>query len=367
MNIEYKMIEKNEIDGRVWDNFVLNNSQCHRMQTSLWADTKALTGWVIHYLTAWENGNLVAGAQLYEHRIPLFGSVTCLPKGPLSDSFHTDLLPDLITQIKRWAKDRHKFCLLVQPADQEQFLVKQLLNEFFYKLPDENIVPPGTIVLDLKPDANTLFKNMTHSRQRNVHRAQKAGIVVKEGTTQDIDTFYSLYQNTGNYLHFDLDDKSRFENIWRILNIEGHIKMFISTFEGQPLSAMLILCFGQTATAWRFGSSRELTEKHPNDALVWHAILWAKENNFQYFDFGEIHLGAARKLCQEHTAPEEHLDLGAYSNTSEMFKLSFGGTPVLYPETYAYFTNTGMRWLYASFISKLMGLPIAQRLMAFMA
>lgn len=367
MNIEFKINTKDHFDSIIWDDFVLTNAQCHRMQTSLWADTKALTGWIPYYITAREGGNLVAGAQLYEHKIPLFGFMVCLPKGPLSDSRHLELLPDLLSRIKKWAGVSHKFCLLVQPADQSCQLEIDLLREKFSKIPDENIVPPGTIVIDLSQDTDTLFKSMTHGRRRNIHSAQKAGIEIKEGIAADLDTFYALYQNTGRYLNFELDDKTRFENIWRILSPFGHIKLFISFFDEKPLSALLLLCFGHTATAWRFGSSRELPEKHPNDVLVWHSIVWAKEHGYRYFDFGEIHLQAARNLCNTNDLENIHPHLEEYGKTSEMFKLSFGGTPVLYPETYIYFPNPILRWLYEVILSKLLALPIAQKIMKHMA
>jgi lipid II:glycine glycyltransferase (peptidoglycan interpeptide bridge formation enzyme) len=358
MRTQYTITPCNETNCAEWNNFVLNHPQCHRMKTSLWADTKQSNGWVTYILTARHNGTLVGGAQLYEHRIPVFGSLVCLPKGPLCESCHEDIMPQLLSQIKKWGHINHKFCLLVQPADQEQYLVDQLLYEKFSKLADENIVPPGTIIINLEPDEHTLFKKLSHSKQGNVRRSREAGISVKEGNSQDIETFYTLYLRTSEYLHFEPDCKTRFENIWRILYPQGHIRLFISYFEDQPVSAIILLCFGSTATCWRFGWTKEHAEKRPNEALYWHTILWAKEQGFQFFDFGEIELGAAKCLCNDHHLPEE------YKCSSVRFKLAFGGTPVLYPETYVYFPNAIVRWLYDTILCKIMNHPVAQKILA---
>jgi lipid II:glycine glycyltransferase (peptidoglycan interpeptide bridge formation enzyme) len=358
MDKELYITESADNDCSEWDHFVLNNPQGHRMQTSLWAATKSLTGWTTHYLTARQEGVLIGGAQLYERRYPLVGSLVCLPKGPLCDSSHPELLSTLVTRSRQWAQSHHKFCLLVQPPDKSPFLVEQLLTEKFFKLGDENIVPPGTITVDLQPDADTLFQNLTYAKRKNIRRSQRSGIQVKEGSTQDLDTFYTLYQNTSGYLHFDPVSKERFEGIWRILAPDGYMRLFISHFEEQPLSAMLLLCFGDTATAWRFGWSKEHADKRPNDALYWHTILWAKERGFHYYDFGEIELDAARKLCQDQCIPDE------YRDSSVGFKMSFGGKPALNPETYVYFTNAIIRWLYAVFFCKLLDWPLVQNFMS---
>ena len=361
MKTQYTFTPTNETNCAEWDDFVLNHPQCHRMQTSLWAETKQPSSWGAYYLTARENGVLVGGGLLYDHRLPMLGSFVCLPKGPLCDSCHENLMPQLLIQLKTWAHRNHKFCLLVQPADQQQYLGEQLLYEKFAKLADENIVPPGTIIINLEPDEHTLFKKLSHAKQCNVRRSREAGISVKEGGFQDIETFYALYLKTSEYLHFEPDCKTRFERIWQILNPQGHIKLFISYYQDQPVSSLIMLCFGSTATCWRFGWTKEHREKRPNEALYWHAILWAKEQGFQLFDFGEIELGAARCLCNDHKLPEN------FECSSVRYKLEFGGTPVLYPETYVYFPNAIIRWIYNVFLSRIMNLPVTQKVIAMVA
>lgn len=357
MDSQFTLIESAEIDPHQWNDFVLNHPQGHRMQTTLWADTKAHTGWNVRYLTVEQQGRLLGGAQLYERRLPLLGSLICLPKGPLSAPGQPQIADWLIKEVRQWACSSSKFCLLVQPPDQAGQLAQSLLQENFTKLAHENIVPPGTIIIDLSPEVEDLFKNLSRTKRGNLRRAQKSGIEVRKGCTEDLDIFYTLYKNTGCYLNFQPVHQEKFETIWQTLAPSGHAQLFISYFGDEPLSALLMLCFGKTATAWRFGWSGCHGEKRPNDALFWHAIQWAKEKGFSYFDFGEIELEAARCLCNGNTIPQEYL------YTSIMFKMGFGGTPVLYPETYIYFTSAGMRWLYTKFLYKMLDLAPVQKLM----
>ena len=95
MGTQYSIAPYIETDCCEWNGFVLNHPQGHRLQTSYWAQTKVFTGWNIHYLSARQDGKLVGGAQLYERRLPLIGSLVCLPKGPICSSCGADILPDL--------------------------------------------------------------------------------------------------------------------------------------------------------------------------------------------------------------------------------------------------------------------------------
>ncbi len=362
MGTQYTITPCTETDCCEWNDFVLSHPQGHRMQTSYWAQTKALAGWDIHYLTARQNGKLVGGAQLYERHLPFLGSVICLPKGPICADCGADLLPELEWKARQWAKMNHTLCLLVQPASQEQQLVQHLLAEKYAKLPDENIVPPGTVIIDLETDQGTLYKNMSKAKHKNINRAKQTGIEVKiSAEWEALETFYALYLNTSNYLEFDPAAKKRFENIWECLSPEGHILFFTSYFEDQPLSSIMAFSFGDTLICYRFGWLKEHAEKRPNDALYWEAILWAKQNGYRYFDFGEIELDAARKLNETGCLPEEYL----YS--SVFFKLGFGGKPVLYPETYVYFINPILQWVFKGYIEKLFDFPPVKKTLSAIA
>ena len=362
METQYTITPCTEIDYCEWNDFVLNHPQGHRMQTSYWAQTKALTGWDIHYLCARQNGNLVGGAQLYERHLPIVGSVICLPKGPICADCGADLLPELECKAREWAKTHHTLCLLIQPASQGEQLIQHLLTERYAKLHNENIVPPGTIIIDLQPDQDTLFKNLSRAKQRNIKRARKSGIKINISAEREyLDIFYSLYLKTSDYLEFDAAPKKRFENIWECLAPEGHIVFFTSYYEDQPLSSIIALSFGDSVVSYRFGWSKEHPEKRPNDAIFWEAILWAKQNGYRYFDFGEIELDAARKLNETGILPEE------YIHTSVFFKLGFGGNTVLYPETYVHFTNPIVQRLFIVVIDKFGDFPPVKKILSAVA
>ncbi len=116
--------------------------------------------------------------------------------------------------------------------------------------------------------------------------------------------------------------------------------VFISELDGEAVSAQFCITFGDTIVAKQIGWSGEHRRLHPNEALDWFTIQWAKERGFRYYDLEGIERPAAQALAAGKPLPAE------YAGTPTAYKLRLGGTVHLYPGAYCYVSNPMLRSLY---------------------
>ncbi len=70
------------------------------------------------------------------------------------------------------------------------------------------------------------------------------------------------------------------------LILDNKIKFFGAFWEDQMIAGQVRLCYKDTVYAWYAGSDSDYFYKRPNDFLLWNVILWSKDNNYGFFDFG---------------------------------------------------------------------------------
>ena len=72
----------------------------------------------------------------------------------------------------------------------------------------------------------------------------------------------------------------------------------------------------------------EHRDRHPNEALHWAAIQWAKAHGYRYYDFEGIDPAAAELALRGVPLPEP------MRQSVARFKLGFGGEVRLLPRSY---------------------------------
>jgi lipid II:glycine glycyltransferase (peptidoglycan interpeptide bridge formation enzyme) len=116
---------------------------------------------------------------------------------------------------------------------------------------------------------------------------------VRQGGEPDLPTFYRLLAMTGDRQRFPVPSQRYFRDLLRIMAPPGHAKIFIAEFDGQPLSAGLMIAFGGVVSYKRGGWSGEQGHLHPNGLMHWEAMRWAKREGYRCYDFDGIELPPA--------------------------------------------------------------------------
>jgi lipid II:glycine glycyltransferase (peptidoglycan interpeptide bridge formation enzyme) len=122
----------------------------------------------------------------------------------------------------------------------------------------------------------------------------------------------------------------------------GRSVLFITELDDIPVAALPCTRCGGTVEQRLSGMDRsgDARKAGVSAARVWHAMLWAKSQGCDTYDFGGIRADAARRLLAGDSTPS------AYLTGAEQFKTSFGGEVFLYPEQVELISSVPLRLAY---------------------
>ncbi len=336
-------VSDNEWDPE-WDAFVASTPFGHHVQTSLWGQVKSALGYRTKRIIASEEGKIVGGGQLLIKRITPWVSIGFMPKGPIyldGNPIFGKLFSDALDKIVR--TNHLRFLALQPPYENSElskiFFVAGLRPSWL------ELTSSSTILIDLSQDIEQILAQMKRQTRQNIRRSEREGITCREGDGSDIATFYRFHVATSKRQGFTPYTENYYQKMWQIFKTNDNIRLIISEFAGEAISALLLIAFNDTVIAKILGWSGQYPERRPNDALFWASILWAKSHGYHYFDLEGIDRRCAIKIQQGQPLDEEMKDSYTF------FKLGYGGQVVVYPQAYDYIGNPFLRWTYRKIFS----------------
>jgi peptidoglycan pentaglycine glycine transferase (the first glycine) len=345
-----------------WDIFLERCPGGHYEQTSLWGEVKSCYGWRPLRIIVRRGERILAGVQVLTTCFGRWGRIGYVMRGPSVISNDPELVGFVLEQLD-WAATREKLAYLVVVPPYNGHVWEPGLNRLgFRKKP--KLLPPGgvmtaTLLLDLSVGLDKLKAGMRKRMRENLWRATRSGVTVREGTGQDVETFrqlmLALCQRRKSSPTPPQSDF--FENVWRIFQPSGFVRLFVAELNGRVISALLTFPFGDTVRAWKIGWAGDQAKSSPNAMLYWEAIRWSKHNGYRYFDIVQIDESLARKLRQGD--PVDWTSVGGMS----LNKLGFGASPFLLPEPYYRFYHPLLRIFAQAGGSKLIESPRVTRLL----
>lgn len=271
-----------------WDEFVARHPHGSILQTTHWAMLKGRFGWTPQRVWLRKDGQLVAGAQILIRSVA-FGLIKMayIPHGPLVNWDDAELVDVLMNQIDLAAYRNRAGILKMEPLLwQDAFGAErwQALCEQQGMLADtDTIQPPRTMLVDLRPQSDAILANFKQKTRYNIRLAEKKGVVVREGTADDLPVFNRLMQITGQRNAFGVHAPEYYRDAYNLFRPEQRV-MLLAEYEGKPLSGAMIFTNGKMATYLFGGSSNEERERMPTYAIQWAAIEWAKARGCDWYD-----------------------------------------------------------------------------------
>ena len=282
----------NEENVEKYNEFLKNHDRCNFQQSIEWANVKKPAWKREIIIIEDENENIVGSLMVLIRKIPIFGNLMYSARGPICDVHDEKTLQELTKSLKELAKKYKAFVLKIEPdikSDDKEF--KSIISKLGYKIKDnaknfsEEINPRYVFRLDLKNKTeDEIFAAFQSKTRYNVRLASKKGVIIKEGTREDLKDFYKIMQVTGKRDNFIIRPLEYFEKMYDELGKE-HMKILMAYYEDKPISGILDIIYGNKVWYLYGASSNEHRNLMPNYLLQWEGIKYAIANKKDMYDF----------------------------------------------------------------------------------
>ncbi len=141
-----------------------------------------------------------------------------------------------------------------------------------------------SMILDLKPDAELLWKGFKDKVRNQVRKGQKNGLTVTRGGAELLDDFYAVFCVNMRDLGTPVYGKSFFAAV--LEHLPKATEILCVYRQGQCIAAGILYGYGNTMQMpW---ASSLLSQRNycPNHALYWEALRLSCEQGYAHFDFG---------------------------------------------------------------------------------
>ena len=310
-------IVTDEKDRKEYKEFLEKHERCNFQQSPEWAKVKA--NWINEIVLAEDDiGKIIGAVSVLVRKIPVFGYILYSSRGPTCDIHDLSVLKQLTDGIKELAKKYKAIVYKAEPdilSSDEEY--RKIVTNLGYRIKDDaknfrdEIQPRYVFRLDIKDKTEEEIFAGFHSKTRyNVRLATKKGVVVKEGTREDLKDFHKIMVETGARDGFIIRPLSYFEKMYDEMAPE-HMKLLMAYYEGKPISGVIPIMYGNKTWYLYGASSNEHRNLMPNYLLQWEMIKMAIARNDDVYDFRGV----------SGVVDENHPQYGLYR-----FKKGFGAT-----------------------------------------
>ncbi|MBV7330883.1 peptidoglycan bridge formation glycyltransferase FemA/FemB family protein [Chloroflexi bacterium TSY] len=327
--------------NQAWDDFVITHPYSHFLQSSPWARFKSRFGWKDQIIThSNSQGDILNGANILYRDLLNLGMINLriayIPKGPIAEWSHDAETALLLHKVEEACQKAGASVLKIEPNLPDTVENRRMLRNYGFHPSQQVIQPQSTIILDISEDEEIILKQMKSKWRYNIRLSQRKGVTVREGTRNDLIHFHNLMQTTGRRDGFAVHSSAYYERAFDAL-VPDYATFLFAEFDDQPLAAIVVVAFGDTACYLWGASSNSERNRMPNHALQWAAIQWARARGVKKYDLwgipddiGKLAVGMGSLPNSSVSVNELPLDLGKVVAHDELWgvyrlKQGFGG------------------------------------------
>ena len=280
-----------EKDREEYKKFLESHERCNFQQSLEWGNVK--TSWKKEViLSEDDNGKIRGSLCVWIRKIPIFGNIMYSARGPVCDLYNKEIIKDLREGADCLAKKYKAFVLRVEPdvlKTDEAF--RKIITENGFKIKDDSkdfkdeIQPRFVFRLNLKGKTEEQIFSELHQKTRyNVRLATKKGVVIKEGTREDLKAFHEIMIETGERDNFIIRSLEYFEKMYDEM-APNHMKLLMAYHEDKPISGIIPIMYGNRVWYLYGASSNKHRNLMPNYLLQWTMIQEAIARGADMYDF----------------------------------------------------------------------------------
>jgi lipid II:glycine glycyltransferase (peptidoglycan interpeptide bridge formation enzyme) len=276
-------------DQEIWNSFVKGAPSFSLLQSWEWGEFKQKMGWQVYRVGVEESGMIKAGAQMLIKSLPLgMASIAYVPRGPLCDWEDHSSTGMLLAEMHRIARKHKAIYLKIEPPLRNTPQNDQAVQRYSFIPSRIHNQPRNTIIIDLDRDLETILSEMHHKTRYHIRRAERKGVKVSVGGSEDLPGFIDLIQHTGRRKRFSTRKREYYELEWKIFSDRDQCVLLMASHENRLIAVHLAVLFGSHAAYFHGGSLDLANNISPNYLLMWEAIQWAKGKGCATFDLWGI-------------------------------------------------------------------------------
>jgi lipid II:glycine glycyltransferase (peptidoglycan interpeptide bridge formation enzyme) len=287
-----------------WDRTLVSLPGAHALQSWEWGEFKSRWGWEVQRLL-WVDENPgasplpVAAAQVLRRPIPHTPwSFLYVSKGPALDYADTTLANQVLADLETTARRTGALFIKIdpdvpcyygethsnQPIERPGQVMLDLLARRGWRFSPEQIQFRNTILINLTPAPEALLEAMKSKWRYNIRLAERKGVTIRSGDSEDIPLFYRMYAATAARDGFLIRPESYYYDVWQQFLTAGRAEMLLASVEGEAVAGLILFIFGPTAWYMYGASTGRRRETMPNHLLQWAAICRAKNRGCLIYD-----------------------------------------------------------------------------------
>lgn len=281
-------IVNNDQDLIRYNDFVRNSEYARPMQDTNWSKIKS--NWTHGFVYLEENKQIIAAMSVIGIKNTNGKHFLYAPRGPVCDFKDTKLVEALIKEAEPLREKYDAFLLRMDPElnfDEKLVYDYRKMGYDFRSVGIDTHAftqPRYNMIINLSSqDEDEIFESFSSKGRYNIRKSIRAGIkTICKTDEESLDIFYELTKIMAERQGIGHRPKDYYERLIKYL--DG--KIFLSYFEDNPLSASLLIPYGNKVYYLYAASSNEMRNKMPNYNMIWEEIKWCLENNYDYLDLG---------------------------------------------------------------------------------
>ena len=318
-----------EIDKETHVEFLKNYQTFSFLQLPCWAEVKS--GWKSKSVGWFDERKLVCVGLILIRNIPKTKwSLFYLPEGPVLDPDYAKNVVDWLTPLRDFAKESGAFNLKLGPQvtinTWSAATIKSAISDNVYKQfkdvdPDRvnpfgheigtklrnlggkqietdgegfgDVQPRFVFAIDVEGKSDEeLLATFSQEWRRNIKKAEKSEVKVRQANLSDLETFHTLYKETAKRDKFTPRPLNYFKQMWKSLNENSNnlaeMRLYIAEQENICHAACLWVRVGKHVWYTYGASSTSGRELRPSNAIQWQMMRDARDAGAGIYDMRGI-------------------------------------------------------------------------------
>lgn len=302
-----------ELDSETFRKFADKSPYKSFMQTPEIAQYRVQDGWTAYYFGVKKNHRLVAATMVVAKPTFLGKSTFYAPGGPLLDYEDLELTRFFFKKLTAYIRSHNGYVLHIDPYyeviernrsgrpvedgfDHRQALVT--FKSLGFRPIAESTQPKYLFVMNLQHRTpEQIFAEMKQNTRNLVHRAERAGVKIRELKKDELGLFKRITESTSNRRNFNDMPLKYYEQMYDIFHKRGEVKFMLAEVAPAsdtsathstpiPLSVAMFMTYGDEVIYLFSGSDERYMKQYNAQYLIqWHMIKYAAEHKYKTYNF----------------------------------------------------------------------------------